>query len=251
MIPRGARADTMVRLGTLYKRGSEVFIQYGDAGMVSVRRLLVMVGSFGSSYEGAEAMPRYGTLDADNNVVRPGDLVAVTCLDGNPRRPLLLGAVRRVNHEPFLAGALDEVEDPGRVRLRVEPRSASNEVTGRVDVRVAENGDGSVDVRATSQVVIRIGSNTEGDDFPVELTIDGSEVTVKAGAVRLVDPTSQKALALAEKCDDRITTLQQKHDVHVHPVAGVMPGVGAVTTSVTTATVGPLESVAAEATFGV
>lgn len=250
MIPHGMNASTALSLATLYMKGEQVILRDENGSVIPTNRALIARGPFGSSHEGVEALPRAGVLNANDEVVVPGDLLLVSFIDGNRRRPIILGAVGRVNHDAFLNSTLDEVTDRGRVRVRIEPRSDSNEMTGRIDVRAGEKGEGSLDVRTTARVVLRVGDDTEGDDF-TEITIEGGEVTVKADAVRLADPTAQQALALATLVDARVTTLQTKHDSHLHPIAGVMPGVGAVTSSVPASPIGPLASVAAEKVFGV
>lgn len=252
MIPVGKGQVTGLVLGTLYRQGKTLKLRSEDGPPVNLARALVC-RAFGSSYEGVEALPRFATMDADQNVLSPGDLVLVGFVDNNRRRPIILSTVARANHVDFLRSDLTEVADVesgGRVRVRVEPRNKDGQMTGRVDVRVGEGGEGVVDVRGTHRVVIRIGDDTEGGDFPVEITAGGGEVTIKADAVRLADPAATEALALASLVDARLAVLQSAHDTHVHPVPGVTAGGTTVSSSKVASGVGTLDPTGAEKVFG-
>ena len=253
MIPRGSSTGKMdLKLGEFVKKGDDIFLRSADNERWPADRVEMLQGIFGSSFDGTEKLPRPTIYDAadPSTVVVQGDRVSFAFIDGNPRRPIILGVVRLVSAVDFLRKTYKDVEgDTAALRMRIEPRDEANAMRGRVDVRVCDDGTGIVDVRATGRVVIRVGSDTEGDTF-TEFAVEDGEITTNVNT-RLGDPTATAALALATQVDARLTTLQAAHDAHVHPVPGVTVGAGVTTSSVPASLVGALPSTAATKVFGV
>lgn len=252
-IPTGHVSPPMpLKIGEFAKFGDSIILRDWDGYVCPADRVEVMQGAFGSSFDGVEKLPRPTIYDGEGSskVVVQGDRVLFGFIDGNHRRPIVMGVVRLVSAVDFLRKTYADVGgDTAALRMRVEPRNEANEMRGRVDVRVCDDGTGIVDVRATGRVVIRVGSDTEGDTF-TEFAVEDGEITTNV-TTRLGDPTATAALALATEVDARLTTLQAAHDAHVHPVPGVTVGAGVTTSSVPATLVGTLPSTAATKAFGV
>lgn len=115
-------------------------------------------------------------------------------------------------------------------------------------------GDTSYPVQAASRrrfdladAVFLPGFVAPGDGRPSnQAAADALVMRLPSGAeLRIGSATASKALALAEKVDARVDTLQQAHDTHKH--TGVTTGPG--TSAVPDVIVGPLASVASTRAF--
>ena len=209
MIPRGSSTGKMeLKLGEFVKKGDDIFLRSADNERWPADRVEMLQGIFGSSFDGTEKLPRPTIYDAadPSAVVVQGDRVSFAFIDGNPRRPIVLGVVRLVSAVDYLRKTYKDVEgDTAALRMRIEPRDEANAMRGRVDVRVCDDGTGIVDVRATGRVVIRVGSDTEGDTF-TEFAVEDGEITTNANT-RLGDPAATAALALATLTNAQLEAL--------------------------------------------
>lgn len=160
-----------------YKLGWGVFIERAD-GVVSLVDMVSgakwsmeavrMIGGMG----GVQNLPRPQRYDAANNITVEGDPVVFGFLDGDPARPVILGAGLAAKADP--EGYFDGQPlgtDPNRVAMRLNQIDSSNQRTGFVDVEVFPASNGKVE--------IRVGGSSFSSYTRIE--VDGAAGTVKIG----------------------------------------------------------------------
>lgn len=242
-----------VTTGRFERSGDSVVLVDASGNAWPAADVDFVTGLMGGAHDGPERMPRPFVRDVRGKVVVEGDVVALTFVADNPQRPLVLGVVRAAARDAFLQGAYGAVGyDGDMVRWRGSVIDSAGAQTGqRVDLRVLEDGEGAVDIRATGRVVIRIHHDTESTSGSTTITAEDGVITIDAQDVRLGGASPSVFVALSDLVDDAVSALRSKlnefiakYNLHIHAVSGAPP-VTAPTVSVETP-VGVIPSTAAE-----
>lgn len=154
-----------------------------------------------------------------------GAIIATEVSDGNEVRATVRGAGDGTTHEE-----LADQQILGHAPLQYRPRPAA---TQSVEALVFRRGDellilGTRDRRMLVELQegeVVITNLNSGAPCRFRLGHNGS-ITLECETFAITDAdgsVADKALALAEKCDDRITKLQTAHDTHKHPTAATGP----------------------------
>lgn len=160
-----------------YKLGWGVFIERAD-GVVSLvdqisgakwsMESVRLLGGMG----GVQNLPRPSRYDSANNLLVEGDPVVFGFLDGDPSRPVILGAGLAAKEDPN--GYFDGQPlgtDPNRVAMRLNQIDSNSQLTGFVDLEVFPGSNGKVE--------IRVGGSSFTSYTRIE--VDGAAGTVKIG----------------------------------------------------------------------
>lgn len=169
------------------------FVDYGDRVVLVDRngntwaqeRVAVVQGGFGFAEDGAQKLPRPYKFDATGAVVIEGDPVLIDFLDGNARRPVVLGGIRSTAPGSFLDRGYDEADAPyNRAAVRLRALSSSGAVDGevRVDVHGAA-GPGVFRVLATDTIEVVVADDLDTEAGALRITVSGGKVTIDAGGV--------------------------------------------------------------------
>lgn len=225
-IPTGSAMPPMeLSWGEFEQDGDEITLRdivHGNT--LPANRVDIIQGFVGGSWDGLEALPRPTFRDAQDRVVQRGDRVLIGYILGKRENCVVIGATRRIAHTDFLNKTHLEGGNTGgaRVRMRFEPRDGSNNALGRVDVRVSDDGTGTLDVRCTDRLVLRVGSDTEGDNF-TEVAIEGGRVVITAdetgttGTTRLNNASSTNKIPRADRLESQLTLIRDA--ISAAPVA--------------------------------
>lgn len=241
-----------VTTGRFERSGDSVVLVDANGNAWPAADVDFVTGLMGGAHDGPERMPRPFARDVRGKVVVEGDVVALTFVADNPQRPLILGVVRAAARDAFLQGAYGAAGyDGDMVRWRGSVIDSAGAQTGqRVDLRLLEDGEGTVDIRATGKVVIRIHHDTESTSGSTTITAEDGIITIDAQDVRLGGASPVQFVALAGPAGDNDETLRAAHNAlvttflaHVHPI--VSPTATGPTVSTQTP-IGALQDVAAE-----
>lgn len=190
-LPRGSRATIPgLTFGEFVKRGDSVVLLDAVTGATyDSERVNIVQGALGGRTDGFEGLPRPTVYSDENSrvVERQGDRVIIGYMQDKPGAPIVLGVIRAVNGPDFLRKSYAEAGYDGgqRVRFRMEPRNTSGASTGRLDVRVCDDATGTLDVRGTEAVSLRVASDTEGEAF-TDIVVEDGTVTVTVGATTII-----------------------------------------------------------------
>lgn len=142
-IPRhtGSGTVTGAKIGRfVFDRNDRVVLVDQDGVRYRQGYYQLLQGAFGDGTEGMEKLPRPWRYKG-KKVTHRGDLVLLQFLDGDPKRPVVIGGVRQIRSSDFFHyDHAAEGADWNRVRLRVVPRDPdSDDVLGELSVHVADD----------------------------------------------------------------------------------------------------------------
>jgi hypothetical protein len=170
-------------LGWIEKRGTTVQLVTRAGAVIPIERVSFQMGAWGFAREGVSKIPRPREYNADGSILNEGDMLIVNFPDGNPTTPLVSGGFRSVSSDSFLPRTYDERGDGyNRLAMRVAPQRGAREL-GRVELEVAGDNKGSIDVSATDDVTLDVGG-----DVTITIGKGASRVTIKVtGGVATID----------------------------------------------------------------
>ena len=190
---------------------------------------------FGGRGEGETKLPRPRERDPSGAVLVPGDMVLILFTDGNPNSPVVVGTSVDRKADTLLDRNYDGT-NPNRLAVRVAPRNGSDQELGHVELEVARQDDGSVEIRASDAIQVDVGSGAQ----TITLTMRDGEVTIKASGKVTVDAPAVELGSNAVEGVLKGKTAQTLFDAHTHgtafgpttpPAASLSPAVSQVVTA--------------------
>lgn len=167
------------------------FIDYGDSiqlrtyhdgnvNLHSLDRVRIITSFWGGAEEGVQKFPRLWVYDALGGVVERGDIVTVFFADGDPHRPIVMGAARLLKANAIFAQD-QRGADPNTLLARLAPQAAGK-VTGDVRMEAGFDGRGELDIKADYQILQSVGGDMEayaGGDLSIKMahTATGVEIS--------------------------------------------------------------------------
>lgn len=190
---------------------------------------------WGGRDEGATKLPRPRERDASGEILVHGDVCLISFPDGNPNNPVIVGTIVDRKAVSLLDRNYDGT-NPNRLAVRVAPRDDVGQVAGSVEIEVARQDDGSVELRATDAVQIDVGTDAQ----TVTITVSKGEVVIRASTKVTVDAPSVELGTNAVEGVLKGKTAQVLFDAHTHgtafgpttpPAASLSPAVSQVVTT--------------------
>ncbi|MGB0972610.1 MAG: hypothetical protein ACPGVG_16880, partial [Mycobacterium sp.] len=168
----------------------------------------VVQGGWGYDHEGVAKLPRPFKYDSSGNPVIRGDIVLIQFLNGNPRLPVIMGGVRRIDTQNTTLPARHDKDgaDANRLALRLAPLDDAGEEAGEVLVELGADGVGSVAATVSDTVTAAVGSTVDvevGDGTTLDVHIDESVMTVGRS-----DGTARPLVQAEEYLDDEADAIQ-------------------------------------------
>ena len=211
---RGTRGLTTGRL--VWKGADQLALRDRRGNSWSLASVSFHVGGWGSVSEGTEKLPRPWRYDETTGkaIVR-GDLLLIDFIDGNPALPVVMSVARSTTKTTdFLAYNHEETAGKAnRMRVRFTPLDSDGQQSGEVRLKVADDGEGTVELEATHEVLIEVGTNLDSPTASFRIT--PTEVVLEAS-------TSIKLGANAVEKVIKGNTFQVLFNAHTHPT-GVGP----------------------------
>lgn len=179
------------------------FIRWGDVVVLRdafdndwpVSRVTIMQGGWGFDEEGVAKLPRPQVYDRSGNVVVQGDRVLIFFPDGDTTTPVVMGGIRSVSATDFLPTTYAPGRSVNRLAIRVRARDDQGTELGTVDVVIADDDDGTLEVTCSD------------------------EARIEAEVVRLGTADASQAVALGPLVEDQLTVLY-------NAIAGATPAAG-------------------------
>lgn len=196
-----------------FARRGEIVTLVARNGTVWPLERVTFLQRFGSRDEGVTKLPRPFEYDALGRCTVKGDVVLIEFPDGNPNEPVVVGTAVDCTAIPFLQRAYRP--DGGgfnRLAVRVAPRDASDRETGHVEIEVARQDDGSVEVTASDAIDITVGA--PGSE--VTIAVRDGKMTITASVEVVVDAPSVKLGTAASQGVLKGLTAQGIYDSHLH-----------------------------------
>jgi hypothetical protein len=213
------------------------FVDYGDRVVLVDRRgnvynpewVSIQHGGWGFDGEGFAKLPRPRKIDmTTGEKVIDGDRVLIFFLEGDPRLVVVTAGFRSVKADDWLPYNHQSTgANPNALRARVQPLNSTGQVTGRVDIKIADDDKGTAYLGATDGFTVAVGQDLDNPDVLITATSDrllvdvgGIQLQVDKGLVRLGDSEATDPVVLASLALARINNLENAYNAHTHAVAG-------------------------------
>ncbi len=201
--------------GWFARRGNIVTLESRHGGPWPLDRV-TFLQRFGSVHEGATKLPRPRVFDATGKQTAAGDIVLIEFTDGNPNEPVVVGTAVDCKALPFLQRKYDaDGEGYNRVAVRVAPRDRSDRELGDVELEIARDDKGSVELRASDTIEVEVGPSSAR----VTITIENGQMTITATTKVVVNAPQVELGTEATEGVLKGLTAQGIFDTHTHATA--------------------------------
>lgn len=222
--------------GWLALRGGVVTLQ-ARGGMWWPIDRVTFLQRFGSVHEGATKLPRPRVFDDTGRQTAAGDVVLIEFPDGNPAEPVVVGTAVDCKADAFLQRKYNaDGSGFNRVAVRVAPRDRNDQELGDVELEIARDDKGTVELWASDKLEIEVGP----ESARVTITVENGQVTIRATTKVVVDAPDVELGTAASEGVLKGLTAQGIFDTHTHatafgptatPNASLSPAVSSVVTT--------------------